>query len=89
MEQHPGVIRRHALFKRQYRRVIAAVTDFHSLLPEAQWELLRAQVVAETVTRESTLLDALDRRASRRDEVLAGLENGWKQDLATHARPRG
>ena len=42
MEHRSVVIRRHALFKRQYRRVIAAVGDFHSLPPEAQREHLRA-----------------------------------------------
>ena len=86
MQQRPIVIRRHAIFKRQYRRVVGAVTDFHEMTPSAQWSLLRAQLVAEAVTGESTLLETLDRRESRRDQVLAGLESGRRHDLV---RARG
>ena len=88
MQHGPGVIRRHAIFKRQYRRVVAAVTDFHNMTPQAQWSLLRAQVFAEAITGESALLETLDQRASRRDDVLAGLEAGRRHDLASRHRHR-
>jgi hypothetical protein len=88
MQHRSVVVRRHAIFKRQYRRVVAALADFHRLPSAAQWTLLRAQVVAETVTGESALLETFDKRASRRDEVLARLEDGRQRDLATHAQRR-
>ena len=83
---HALVIRRHAIFKRQYRRVVDAISDFHNLNTAAQWHLLRAQVVAEAVTGESGRLEILDRRASRRDQVLTSLEQGRRSDLETRAR---
>jgi len=85
--QRSVVVRRHAIFKRQYRRVVAAISDFHNLEPAAQWTLLRAQVLAETPTGTSALVDTLDQRASRRDEVLASLEVGRQHDV-TQARRR-
>jgi hypothetical protein len=88
MQHRSIVVRRHAIFKRQYRRVVAAVTDFHNMTSEAQWSLLRAQVFAEAITGESALLEMLDKRAARRDEVLAGLEAGRRHDLADQDRRR-
>jgi hypothetical protein len=80
--QKPRVIRRHAIFKRQYRRVVAATAEFHSLPVTAQWSLLRAQLVTEAAAGRSSLVEVLDSRSSRRDEVLAGLEDARQQDTA-------
>jgi hypothetical protein len=89
MRRHYVPIRRHAIFKRQYRRVVAAAPDFHNMTPAAQWTLLRTQVVAEAATGASALIDVLDSRESRRDEVLASLEDGRQQHLnAVERRPR-
>jgi hypothetical protein len=74
VQSGPITIRRHAIFKRQYRRVVAAAENFHNLTPEGQWALLRAEVLAESPDGQSPLLAVLDGRADRRDEVLAGLE---------------
>jgi hypothetical protein len=73
MQRRP-TIQRHAIFKREYRRVVAASADFHNMTPEAQWALLRGEVLAGAGDGPSALLDMLDSRESRRDEVLAGLE---------------
>jgi hypothetical protein len=86
--QHRPAIRRHAILKRQYRRVVAAATDFHNMTPAGQWALLRAQVVAEAATGESSLVDTLDSRESRRDEVLSSLEDGRQQDSGSSTRRR-
>jgi hypothetical protein len=88
MQPRTIVIRRHAIFKRQYRRVVHAVPDFHTMPPETQWSLLRAQVFAEAITGRSALLQTLDQRATRRDEVLAGLEAGRRHDLTSGEQPR-
>jgi hypothetical protein len=74
VQRGPITIRRHAIFKRQYRRVVASAENFHNLTPASQWALLRAEVVAEAPAGQSPLLAMLDGRADRRDEVLAGLE---------------
>ncbi len=74
MQQGRPTIRRHAIFKREYRRVVAASADFHNMTPAAQWALLRGEVLAGTPEGGNALLDMLDSRESRRDEVLAGLE---------------
>ena len=86
MQHLPTAIRRHAIFKRQYRRVVAAASNFHNMTPAAQWTLLRAQVVAEAAVGHSALIDMLDSRESRRDEVLAKLEEGRRSDAAAPAR---
>ena len=87
--QHSSVpVRRHAIFKRPYRRVVASASDFHNMTSEAQWALLRAQLVAEAATGEPSLLDVLDSREARRDEVLANLEEGRRHDSAAPARRR-
>jgi hypothetical protein len=75
MQQRP-TIRRHAIFKREYRRAVAATADFHTMTPAAQWALLREEVLAGAADGQSSLLDMLDSREPRRDEVLAGLEEG-------------
>jgi hypothetical protein len=80
--QKPRVIRRHAIFKRQYRRVVAATSEFHTMPAAAQWSLLRAQLVTEAAAGQSSLVEVLDSRSSRRDEVLAGLEDARQQDIA-------
>ena len=73
MQQRP-TIRRHAIFKREYRRAVAATADFHNMTPAAQWALLREEVMAGATDGQPGLLDMLDSRESRREEVLAGLE---------------
>ena len=88
MQSGPLVVRRHAIFKRQYRRVVAATPDFHNLTPEAQWTLLRAQVIAEAATSNESLLQVLDSREPRRNEVLTKLEDGRRHDSATDRRQR-
>jgi hypothetical protein len=88
MQDRSTVVRRHAIFKQPYRRVVAAASDFHNLTAAAQWSLLRAQLVAEAATGASSLLDVLDSREARRDEVLARLEEGRLQDAATVALRR-
>ena len=88
MQSGPLVVRRHAIFKRQYRRVVAATPDFHNLTPEAQWTLLRAQVIAEAATSNGSLLQVLDSREPRRNEVLTKLEDGRRHDSATDRRQR-
>lgn len=70
----PTSIRRHAIFKRHYRRAVKASPEFHSLEPSARWALLRAQVIADVTPGAATLLQTLDNREPRRDEVLAKLE---------------
>jgi hypothetical protein len=81
-------VRRHAIFKRQYRRVVAAAPDFHHLTPAAQWALLRTQLIAEAATGEPSLVDVLDSRESRRDEVLTELEVGRRNDVGSSSRQR-
>lgn len=88
MQNRSVVVRRHAIFKHQYRRVVAGANDFHNMTPAAQWALLRAQLVAEAATGASSLLDVLDSREPRRDEVLARLEDGRRRDAAAPARHR-
>jgi hypothetical protein len=88
MRRSAQPIRRHAIFKRQYRRVVAAAPEFHNLTAAAQWTLLRTQLVAEAATGASALVDVLDSRESRRDEVLASLEDGRQQVLSTFDRRR-
>jgi hypothetical protein len=81
-------VRRHAIFKRQYRRAVAAASGFHTMTPASQWALLRAQLIAEAATGEPSLIDMLDSRESRRDEVLAELEVGRRSDLESLPRQR-
>jgi hypothetical protein len=88
MQSRPIEVRRHAIFKHQYRRAVAAANDFHNMTPVAQWAVLRAQLVAEAATGTSSLLDVLDSRESRRDDVLARLEDGRRRDAVAPARRR-
>jgi hypothetical protein len=88
MDQDHVAIRRHAIFKHQYRRVVANAADFHRMPLAAQWTLLRAQVVAESSGGQSPLVEMLDSRESRRDEVLAKLEDGRQQDSKNAAGRR-
>jgi hypothetical protein len=76
MSPRPVSIRRHAILKRPYRRAVAATADYHQRSHVEQWALLRAQVQADTTPTGPGLLEILDRRAPRRDEVLAALEEG-------------
>jgi hypothetical protein len=88
MQNRSIEVRRHAIFKHHYRRAVAATNDFHDMTPVARWALLRAQLVAEAATGVSQLVDVLDSREPRRDEVLAKLEEGRRRDAATVARRR-
>jgi len=71
------IVRRHAILKNPYRRTVKATPDFHNLDGKAQWAALRSQVIAEAgAAGESSLIDVMDSREPRRDEVLAALEEG-------------
>ena len=67
-------IRRHAILKNHYRRAVATTSHFHSLSLAGQWALLREQVEADATPAGTSLLDIMDNREPRRDEVLAALE---------------
>jgi hypothetical protein len=86
MQNRSVEVRRHAIFKHQYPRAVAAANDFHNMTPAVQWAMLRAQLVAEAATGTSSLLDVFDSRESRRDDVLAKLENGRRRDAAMSGR---
>lgn len=79
MSPKPRSIHRHAILKHPYRRAVASTPDFHNLDGSGQWAALREQVIADTAAGADSLLDIMDSRASRRDEVLAALE-----DARTH-----
>jgi hypothetical protein len=72
----PVALRKHAILKHHYRRAVAATPDFQTLNSPGQWAVLRDQVKADPTSGASGLLDILDSRESRRDEVLAALEEG-------------
>jgi hypothetical protein len=72
----PVSLRRHAILKQHYRRAVAATPGFQTLAPSARWALLRAEVQADPNSGPSGLLDVLDSREPRRDDVLAALEEG-------------
>jgi hypothetical protein len=76
MTARPIGLRRHAILKHPYRRTVAATPGFHDLDGSGQWAALRGQVQAEAAAGQSNLLDIMDSRAGRRDEVLAALEEG-------------
>jgi hypothetical protein len=88
MQNHSVAVRRHAIFKHPYRRAVAAADDFHNLTTAAQWALLRAQLAAEAASGAPSLVDVLDSRESRRDDVLAKLEHARRQDAAVARRRR-
>ena len=68
-------IRRHAILKNHYRRAVATTSTFHTLSLAGQWALLREQVEADSTSGGTALLDIMDSREPRRDEVLAALED--------------
>jgi hypothetical protein len=72
----PVSIHRHAILKHHYRRAVASTPDFHDRSPADQWALLRDQVQADSTPSASKLLDILNSREPRRDEVIAALEEG-------------
>ena len=76
MSPRPVSHRRHAILKRHYRRAVTATQDYHQRSQVEQWALLRAQVQADTTPTGPGLLEVMDRREPRRDEVLAALEEG-------------
>jgi hypothetical protein len=77
----PSSIRRHAILKRQYRRAFSKTPGFGTLSATDRWAALREQVRLEAPGARSDLLDILDSREARRDEVLAALEEGRIADL--------
>lgn len=74
-------IRRHAILKNHYRRAVAATSGFHSLSLAGQWDRLRAEVEADATPTGLSLLDVLNSREPRRDEVLAALEDARQNRL--------
>jgi hypothetical protein len=82
MPHAPSAHRRHAIFKRHYRRAIAATPGFHDLDLTAQWQLLRDQITVDPAPQTPALLAIMDSREPRREEVIAALEQarqeGWK-----------
>ena len=88
MPHPPVAVRRHAIFKKPYRRVVDAANGFYNMSPAAQWALLRAQLVADAASGESSLLNVLDSREARRDEVLARLEEGHRQETTDRRHGR-
>lgn len=76
MSTKPVSIRRHAILKHHYRRAVLSTAHFHQLSRAEQWALLRDQVRTDTTPLASRLLDILNSRESRRDEVMAALEDG-------------
>ena len=72
-------IRRHAILKNQYRRAVKSTPGFHTLSLAGQWAALREQVQADATPAGLALLDVLNSREARRDEVLAALEEGRQQ----------
>jgi hypothetical protein len=81
----PISIRRHAILKHQYRRAVRSTPDFHNLNPAGQWALLRAEVLSETTPESASLLEILNSREPRRDEVLAALELAHQADVRARA----
>ena len=82
----PVSIRRHAILKRQYRRAVQSTPDFHNLNAAGQWAVLRAEVLSDTTPAGATLLEILNSREPRRDEVLAALEGAHQADLQARAQ---
>ena len=72
----PATLRKHAILKRHYRRVVAATPDFQTMNATTQWAALRNEVKADPASGPSGLLDILDSREPRHQEVLAALEEG-------------
>lgn len=75
MSPKPLGIRRHAIFKNSYRRTVASTPDFHNFTASRQWAALRAQVIADTAAGKADLLEVMESREARRDEVLEALED--------------
>jgi hypothetical protein len=71
----PVAIRKHAILKRHYRRAVKATPQFHQLDVVERWAMLRQQVEADATPTGATLLQIMDSRAGRRDEVLSALED--------------
>ena len=67
-------IRRHAIFKRHYRRAVAATPGFHELDLGTRWRLLRDHVSVDPGPDAARLLEIMDSREPRQAQVLAELE---------------
>ena len=52
----------------------------------AQWASLRAEVLTDTTPAGASLLEILNSREPRRDEVLAALEGAHQADLRARAQ---
>ena len=86
MSAKPVSIRRHAILKHQYRRAVRSTPDFHNLNAAGQWALLRAEVVSDTTPAGVSLLEILNSREPRREEVLAALEGAHQADIRARAQ---
>jgi hypothetical protein len=82
----PVSIRRHAILKHPYRRAVRSSPDFHTLTAAGQWDLLRAEVQLDTTPAGVSLLEILNSREPRRDEVLAALEGAHQADVRARAQ---
>jgi hypothetical protein len=81
MNRKPVAIRRHAILKRHYRRVVRRTPQFHQLDSMSQWAALRKHVEEDVTPKGISLLTIMDSRAERRDEVLSALEEARAQSL--------
>lgn len=77
----PVSIRRHAIFKHQYRRALQSTPEFRLLKPADQWAVLRGVVQSDASAAGRSLLDVINSREARRDEVLAALELAHDADV--------
>ena len=75
------VIRKHACFKRHYRRAVNSTPGFHQLDSVTQWAALRKHVAEDVTAGGILLLERMDNRAARRDEVLGALEQARRTNL--------
>ena len=74
-------IRRHAIFKRHYRRAVAATPGFHDLELGAQWRLLRDHISVDPGPDAARLLE---RVGMEREGVL----RRWSMHPNISAEPR-
>jgi hypothetical protein len=72
-------IRRHAIFKRHYRRAVASTPGFHELDLSAQWGLLRDQILVDRSEDSARLLEIFHSRDPRRAEVISELEQARQE----------
>ena len=81
MNRSPVPIRKHAIFKHHYRRVVAATPQFHQLDTNAQWAVLRTHIDGDATAKGATLRAIMDDRSARRAEVLSALEEARRNSI--------